>query len=200
MASPKRTAIQIENDRREIAAMYLEGKTQQEIADALAQDRGYALSRQMIGYDLQRIQEQWLASALRDFDDAKAQELAKIDHLERTYWDGWERSCEDAETLRVEGNQEGPDKKVLTRKGQAGDPRFLQGVERCIERRCKILGIDAPTRMEHTGRDGGPIETETRDTTPVERRADEVMALLDLARARSAGAGAGGDSGGPAPS
>jgi hypothetical protein len=28
----------------------------------------------------------------------------------------------------------------------------------CIERRCKILGIDAPMRQEHTGAGGGPID------------------------------------------
>ena len=32
-----------------------------------------------------------------------------------------------------------------------GEPRFLQGVHGCIERRCKILGLDAPRKQEVTG-------------------------------------------------
>jgi hypothetical protein len=97
-----------------------------------------------------------------DFNEAKARELAKIDKLEREYYAGWRRSCEDEETTRQatkgkvvkrkdeEGElvSERPAEVTRTRKGQAGDPRFLAGVERCIERRCKILGIDAPTRHE----------------------------------------------------
>ena len=50
MAAPKRTNIQIEDDRREIASLYLQGKTQQVIADRLH------MTRQMVGYDLKAIQ------------------------------------------------------------------------------------------------------------------------------------------------
>lgn len=161
MAETKRTSIQIERDRRDIADLYLQGWTQQRIVDHLNADEGrdYDLSRQMISYDLARIQEQWRHSALVKLDEAKAQELAKVDRLEREYWDAWARSCEDAETQRIEGTPprgEGDRptaaRLITTRKGQAGDPRFLQGVQWCIERRCKILGIDAPQRAEF-----GPI-------------------------------------------
>jgi len=30
-------------------------------------------------------------------------------------------------------------------------------VLKCIERRCKLLGLDAPIRREHSGKDGGPV-------------------------------------------
>jgi hypothetical protein len=33
----------------------------------------------------------------------------------------------------------------------------LQGVGWCIERRCKLIGIDAPQKQEVTGKDGGPL-------------------------------------------
>jgi hypothetical protein len=32
-----------------------------------------------------------------------------------------------------------------------GNPRFLQVIASCIERRCKLLGLDAPTEMKHSG-------------------------------------------------
>jgi hypothetical protein len=38
----------------------------------------------------------------------------------------------------------------------------LAGVMSCIEKRCKLLGLDAPAKQEVTGKDGGPIQTEQR--------------------------------------
>lgn len=155
---PKRTRFQIERDRQHIADWYLQGLTQAVIAERINADteREYTLTQQTISNDIRRLQELWLKSSVRDFNEMKAQELAKIDRLEREYWRGWESSQKDAETLRQEGSKGGDgkpgvDKIIKTAKGQAGDPRFLQGVERCIERRCKILGIDAPTEVKHSG-------------------------------------------------
>lgn len=61
----------------------------------------------------------------------------------------------------------------LQRKGGAfsGNPRAVDSVLRIQERRAKYLGLDAPTRTEHTGRDGEPIEIELRPVImiPAER-------------------------------
>lgn len=172
---PKRTRFQIERDRQHIADWYLQGLTQAVIAERINADpeREYTLTQQTISNDIRRLQELWLASSVRDFNEMKAQELAKIDRLEREYWRGWESSQEDAETKiqKTKGNirkiidpeaeevdgepasfiAERPAEMTKTAKGQVGDPRFLAGVERCIERRCKILGIDAPTEFKHSG-------------------------------------------------
>ena len=90
---------------------------------------------------------------MRDFDEARAQELAKVDLLELEYWQAWQRSCQDAETETLRQRQT-TDGKVndfsKVTKGQAGDKRFLDGVQWCIERRCKILGIDAPSKTDLT--------------------------------------------------
>jgi len=173
VAAPKRKAFQIARDREEITDLYLMGWTQERITDRINQDqtRDYILTRQQIGYDLKKIQQAWRDSSLMNIDEAKRIELAKVDHLEREYWDAWERSCEDAETKRLEGIlTPGTDggkttKQVVTRKGQAGDPRFLTGVQWCIERRCKIIGIDAPLKQEHGGIGGGPIQIEDVNET-----------------------------------
>ena len=161
-----RNAAERARDRRRASDLYLQGWLQVDIAKELSIDQA------TVSRDLKAIQKEWLKSALIDFNEAKARELAKVDKLERTYWAAWERSCEDAETttrktkgkvtkVQIEVGREEEGKVVLERpaeatrtlKGQAGDPRFLQGVERCIERRCKILGIDAPVKMDH----GQPI-------------------------------------------
>jgi transcriptional regulator with XRE-family HTH domain len=134
--------------RAEVARRYLQGEMQEQIAQSFGVTQG------QISQDLKAIRAAWLASAVRDFDALKAQELAKIDAVEREYWLAWERSKKDKEISVQEGGEVDPQtrkpriKKVVMRKeGQAGNPAFLAGVLTCIERRCSILGLDAPKRF-----------------------------------------------------
>ena len=147
MTGKRRSNGQLARDRRRIADLYLQGWLQCQIAEEVN------LSPATVSRDIAALQAGWLDSALIDFNEAKSQELAKIDRLEREYWAAWERSCEDAETVtekaRASKGSDRPDsvEKTKQAKGQAGDPRFLSGVQWCIERRCKILGIDAPNKI-----------------------------------------------------
>jgi hypothetical protein len=113
------------------------------------------LSTPTVSRDLQHLYKEWQESSLVDIDKAKSQELAKVDRLEREYWQAWERSCKDAETMRQEGSKKKdgkvePDKVVKTAKGQAGDSRFLAGIQWCINKRCELLGLDAPEKHDIT--------------------------------------------------
>jgi predicted transcriptional regulator len=140
--------------RKTVADMYLRGKTQHEIG------RHVGVSQAQISRDLAAVREEWRQSAIASLDEAKARELAKVDALEATAWEAWERSCRDAETLHAEttkgrATKDGaplPDlsRQAKTVKGQAGDPRFLERVAWCVERRCKILGLDAAQKHEHS--------------------------------------------------
>ncbi len=163
---PRRTKIQRERDLVTVAELYLKGYSQGYIAEVVSKEyEGDPLTRQQINYDIKKLIKRWQKSQIIDMNDAKARELAKVDNLELTYWDAWERSCEDAETVtqKTKGKvqrkqnedgtfvQERPAEVNKTSKGQAGDPRFLQGVQWCIDRRCKILGVDAPVKQQFTG-------------------------------------------------
>jgi hypothetical protein len=150
----RRSNGQLVRDRRRIADLYLQGWIQADIADELQLDQS------TISRDLKHLYKEWQQSSLIDIDEAKSQELAKVDRLEREYWIAWVNSCEDAETLRQEGSKTEtgkvkPDKIVKTAKGQAGDPRFLSGVQWCINKRCEILGLDAAIKQDITS--GGEI-------------------------------------------
>lgn len=142
---PRRSKSQLDRDRRRISELYLEGWLQADIATEVG------LSQSTVSNDLKALHSQWLESSLVDFNEAKAREIAKIDKLEREYYRAWQRSCENAESTTQEGTPSAVSKVKKTSKGQAGDPRFLQGVQWCIERRCKILGVDAPDRLALTG-------------------------------------------------
>jgi len=154
MPGVRRNPAAIARDRRRIAEMYLHGRLQVDIADELHVDQS------TVSRDLKALQDEWRASSLVDINEAKARELARIDELERTYWDGWQRSKEDAEIKRthvLDGPEKGRRYQAWTEsRNEYGDPRFLTGVGWCIERRCKLIGIDAPQKQEITGPDGGP--------------------------------------------
>lgn len=144
--------------RTEVARRYLQGEMQEEIA------RAFGVTQGQISHDLKAIRAAWLASAVRDFDAAKAEELARIDEVERAAWEGWKRSQEEKQVATQEKSEDPlvytdargePQIKQKTRQrislrkeGQAGSPAFLQVILTCIERRCKILGLDAPTRFK----------------------------------------------------
>lgn len=158
-----RTPTQIERDRRKISELYLKGWIQEDIAEEVG------LNQSTVSRDLKAIQKKWQQDTLYDFNEAKARELERVDVLEREYWQAWEDSKDDAETIRQEGTPKQlengqtiptPSKIVSTKKGQTGDPRYLAGVQWCIERRCKILGIDAAIKSQSFNLDLSNLTTE----------------------------------------
>jgi len=146
-----RLKAQIERDRRNIASLYLKGVIQADIAEQLG------ISQSTVSKDLKAVQLEWSVARINDIDERKRLELAKIDNLELTYWDGWKRSQENAEveTTKMQGaEKDKPSKLEKTKRveGQVGDPRFLQGVAWCVDKRCELLGLNAPKNMDVTSK------------------------------------------------
>lgn len=150
---PRRPTDQLERNRAETAKLYFQGWLQVDIA------KKQGIDQSVVSDDLAAIRKQWLASSVRDFDEARAQELAKIDILEVEFWRAWQRSCEPRETDAAKSitkpakSRDGTpihirDESAIKKEYRDGDPRFLAGVERCIERRCKLLGLDALERKD----------------------------------------------------
>ena len=129
---------ELELRRQQTSAMYLAQKTQAEIAAALG------VSQTTVSKDLSLIRKRWQKSALVDMNEAKNRELARIDALEREYWLAWQASKEKQVTTTAKKKTTGGEEAIMTAREQTGDPRYLAGVQWCIERRSKILGIDAP--------------------------------------------------------
>src|SRR5262249_24223213 len=80
---------------------------------------------------------------------------------EREYWAAWEASKKEREittTEQLTGGDGDRLKAVVRKEQQTGDPRYLAGVQSCIEQRCKLLGLNAPVETRLTGQDGGPIQ------------------------------------------
>ena len=141
MAAPKRTSSQITDNRRVIATLYLQGITQVEIGKRLG------MSQPMVSYDLAAIQRVWAQHTAFDLDAAKRKELARIDVLERTYWEAWEDSKGQHEVTTTQIDEwevptKGHKTASIRREQLNGNPAYLAGVMACIEKRCKLLGLD----------------------------------------------------------
>lgn len=136
--------IRLAQRRQLVAARYLRGEYQSQIA----QDLG--LTQAQISLDLKAIRAEWLKATLRDFDALKGEQLAKIDAIELEAWASWEKSKQPREVTITEATEgPRPGRKASVRKeGQVGDPRFLSEILKCVERRCSLLGLDAPKRYK----------------------------------------------------
>jgi hypothetical protein len=128
----------INQRRQQVAELYLKGKYQYEIAQLIG------VTQQQISLDLKAVQQQWLASSIRDFDAVKAQEIAKLDHIEREALEAWTLSRQPREvtvTKRITGKDPRYEASVRREHHPTGDPRFLQVAQRCVEQRCDLLGL-----------------------------------------------------------
>ena len=155
MSKRPRKKSEIARDRRNISRLYLKGAMQAEIAESLG------LSQPTISRDLKVLQAEWQAANLNEIDEHKKNELAKIDNLELEYWEAWVRSREKSLSETTEIISKGRDvekdvggvKRVTRQDEQVGDPRFLSGVQWCIEKRCQIMGLNAPEKRDLTSDD-----------------------------------------------
>lgn len=164
----KRSEEQRIYDIRFCADLFLRGYSYREIADALNRDlsargMGYTITFQMVYYDLQQCLIEWKRERLETIDEYVTQELRKLDKMEVELWEAWERSK--TGKLREKNRQNAKPRKVLedgdnpeyygyeetTTETSAGNPRFLDLLLNVQQRRAKMLGFDAPIKVEIPG-------------------------------------------------
>jgi len=137
--APKRSKFEIKRDRKNIAALYLKGWSQERIADELK------ISRDMVQYDVTRIKEDWRQSAVYDFDAAKQKALAELANLKATAWQAWEKSTlqrKRTKQSQTKGKGSGDHQTAeVIQEEQAGDPRFLITIKELIKEECHLLGL-----------------------------------------------------------
>ena len=107
-------------DMSRVIELYLTGVKQVDIALQVG------IGQMTVSRYLQEAQKNWLKNTVHDVNILKARELQKIDAMELVYWDGWRRSMDSPAAYAMHG-----------------DVRFLNGIQWCVEQRCKILGISA---------------------------------------------------------
>jgi len=136
----------VENRRDKVIKMYLMGQTQSEIASELS------VSESVISKDIKKRKDEWKEKRADSFDEKMNEELAKIDLLQKEYWDAWIRSRTNYKKrgVKVKGpvSSNTPESQEITELEivKDGNSRFLNGVMSCIDRRARLLGLDAPTK------------------------------------------------------
>lgn len=168
-------------DRRKMeAADYLRGMTQAELSEK------YEIDQSTVSRDLEAIRQEWLQSTLVDFNEIKVQELAKIDNLERIYWEAWERSVGvHTRTTETYSDKDGTKYSTLTYP-LVGDSKFLQGIQWCIEQRCKLFGLYEAAKIDITWKE--EAERAGIDTgTLFEQLVNEYVAALTPGNSEDAG-------------
>lgn len=131
----KRTRNQRELDYQLESAMHLKGYRNWEIAQHIGAIRPYKISASQVGYDLAEVRKRWQTHTTLKLDEHKQRELERLEVLERENWEQFEQS------------------KGVKRDGTPipGNPMFLQAIERIVELRAKLLGLEAPKQTHLSG-------------------------------------------------
>jgi len=184
MAHPTRNErLAIAQRRIQVADLYMQGLRQIDIAGQVG------VSIDVVGLDLKAVRKEWEGRRVEARDRWVAEQLARIDHIERLATAGWQRSCGDAQERRTvttpaqrarKGVAAVPKqvKEIQNTKGQAGDPRFLERMAWCVEQRLKIVGGYAQPDGDASGGTGMQITVinfglgASSGAAPVEDRTD----------------------------
>lgn len=116
----KRSKVQRENDRAQIADLSLKGMTIRSICQWIAQNRDYTLSRHAVWSDLQKVRREWKERTQISVDDFISESLARFDRVESEAWKSFE---------------------ARSQQGKSADPRFLKIILSSIDARAKLLGL-----------------------------------------------------------
>lgn len=182
--------FEIQQRRHAVAERYLLGQTQWQIARSLEVDQ------KTVSRDLEAIRSEWRSAALRNYDAKVDEELARLDRAEREYWSAWERSKQERQSSRTRkrtGRAAG-DEAEVRKEQRDGNPRFLEGVVRCVALRCRILGIIRHAPEEHHSHQQVNILTKL-NVDVSKASADDIESFL-AARAKLLGPAVDGSGGG----
>lgn len=190
----KRTAEQREVDLLFCSNLFLRGYSYRDIAVELNRDLAkrncdYTISFQMVYYDLQQCLIEWKRERFDNIDDYITQELRKLDKMEVELWEAWENSKTGKKKEKT--RKSGRPRKVLDEhddpdyygydetatETSSGNPRFLDLLLNVQQRRAKLLGYDAPIKIDVPGVNRTDEDKEKYD---VEAIPDELLfAVVD---------------------
>lgn len=149
----------------EVVGLYLQGRNMLQISRKLNITYG------QVRLDLETARKMWRRKAQKASQEYLAEELAKVNYIESKAWEGWERSVRDAVELQRQETKDGTFRRK-TKKGQAGDARFLDTALRCVDSRCKLLKIGQYSSEE-------ALKAQTRAVEIVVETVEQVNRILD---------------------
>lgn len=145
----RRTPEQRENDLVFCTDLFLKGYSYRQISDLLNKRNAkmgldYAIVPPMRVYkDLKQLLINWKREHEENIDLYITKELSKLDKIEAELWDAWERSKK-----RIVSKIRHSGLKTERSETFAGNPRYLDLVLSVQQRRAKLLGLDAPVKVD----------------------------------------------------
>lgn len=145
----RRTPEQRENDLVFCTDLFLKGYSYRQISDLLNKRNAkmgldYAIVPPMRVYkDLKQLLINWKREHEENIDLYITKELSKLDKIEAELWDAWERSKK-----RIVSKIRQSGLKTERSETFAGNPRYLDLVLSVQQRRAKLLGLDAPVKVD----------------------------------------------------
>lgn len=133
-----RTKAEREELRHRIWQLRNRGMNQFQIAAEVG------LSRRMVVGHMKIMELRWRRECAEGIAVHKEKVLAQNDELFREAWSAWLRSLDEKTTTSTEqsdGDTGSRRKAAIKKEQKEGNPAFLAQVSKCIETRCKILGL-----------------------------------------------------------
>jgi hypothetical protein len=112
----KRTEAQKKKDQKRISELFVKGYSLRKMAEAISAERTkYTLSHVQVKYDLDKILDEWKTTTFKNIEDKQLIEIQKLNKVEFEAWNTFD---------------------------ETKSARFLEIVLKCIEKRCRIFGIE----------------------------------------------------------
>ena len=146
------TGLSIAFTKKLVAQYYLQGKTQGDMVE------DFDVSISTVRKYLKELRDEWKLKAVYDFSLAKAEQLARIDEVERVAWEGFHNSVKGStSTTTMKSNQSNTKMRTKT-KPSVSDTKWLDKIQWCVEQRSKILGLYAPKKIAQTIKNDQKLE------------------------------------------
>jgi hypothetical protein len=149
----QRTEEQRKSDDELLASLMSKGCGPREITRKVNEKNAgsYTLSLALIHKNMKQLEELWAkAMVTRSIGEYKASQYQKVEHLYNEVMEAWERSKREGQTMSgaVNATGEATGSRSVTRTRRDGDPRWIEAAIKLLERQAKIIGIDAPLKLE----------------------------------------------------
>ena len=173
MKGGKRTVEQREADKAFCANLFVKGYTYRQIADKLNEanrENGleYTVTFKTVFNDINAVLAEWKKQQFSDISNYMQLELKKLDKIEVELWTAWENSKGSKRKTKIKngtinnGIATGGELAERSLETTNGDPRYLDLLLKVQERRAKLLGYNAPMKVNvynEPPKDENPAET-----------------------------------------
>ena len=140
-------AIQREKIKEAISPLFLRGLSTREIAESISTSLGFEVSHAPVATYQKKILAEWKDHQQSYVHNAVQVTYKEICEVEREYWKQWEESKKPRtqKTVKRKGQTKGNQVEASNVEMQEqetsclGDPRYLEGVERCIKQKRELF-------------------------------------------------------------